>query len=716
MYLTYVGIQNVGPHKEIHVPLKPGTIGILGANGSGKSTFCNSVYAALTNDFSRFNQAKPDCIRASAKTTDKARIFVEGKHNGSSFKLIRDLKPAKVELHIEGRQIVTKEDEVQAILSHDLGIDRDILQRYVMVPQRGMYDFISHTPAQRAAAYQHLCQTQKAEQIHEVLKAALSKHRNAQVQDNRDSLRLEIAEQEAQAAETLRQLEQARKQLLNEKSHNTATHLVQTAEKLEKAHASLSRLKTLEKKHKERLEHLEGKGPAIAKELVRVQKYLKDKEVAHAKAEKALELWEDYIITKNALSSARQKVIFLQDKVENAKAAHAAVVSKLSPDYTVERAAEVIATLAGKLARVVEDFKAAKAVLSCRGDSCCPTCQQVIPEKYMQNFVNIAETLEREKEELDELITKKKAGLNKFKEAEKNLKEAVNSLNNHQEDLLKIETGFEKIKCDGDKDALEKVVTTYIRISGKENKLRVQVSDITKKTAVAAKTQQQLRNKITTRKSFIASHKLDEEKLLKAKTRLAEHTKVANTAAKLEGEYNTLCKQTLRLMAKLNQEEEAAKRRVKKDKLLNRLEKVKDLFHWSELPKTVAQQNLWQMEDDINNFLGWFDDPYTVEAADDLSFMVEQAGVPGKRKAEALSGGQKAVLAITFRTALAKLFTTDVEMLWLDEPTDGLDSQNMAYFGEALQRYGKQAKGNSQLIVVTHAEELTTCFDQLITF
>ena len=54
MKINTVTLKNIGPHKDLTVDFKSGLIGILGANGAGKSTLVNSIYAALTNDFSRF--------------------------------------------------------------------------------------------------------------------------------------------------------------------------------------------------------------------------------------------------------------------------------------------------------------------------------------------------------------------------------------------------------------------------------------------------------------------------------------------------------------------------------------------------------------------------------------------------------------------------------------------------------------------------------------
>ena len=137
------------------------------------------------------------------------------------------------------------------------------------------------------------------------------------------------------------------------------------------------------------------------------------------------------------------------------------------------------------------------------------------------------------------------------------------------------------------------------------------------------------------------------------------------------------------------------------------------MFHWNNLPKTVSQANLELLVDDINDNLQMFNNPFYVEADQDLTFKVY---FPGKSpvKAKQLSGGQKVILAIAFRAALDRVFGHDVGMMFLDEPTAGLDADNVEFFHDALQQLAKKVHGNRQLVVITHVQELGGVFDQLV--
>jgi exonuclease SbcC len=161
--------------------------------------------------------------------------------------------------------------------------------------------------------------------------------------------------------------------------------------------------------------------------------------------------------------------------------------------------------------------------------------------------------------------------------------------------------------------------------------------------------------------------------------------------------------------------EAALIRQERQHNVLSTLYRAAQVFHWNELPKKVAQANLRAIVRDVNENLVLFESPFTVEADDSLTFIVN---FPGRAPVEAvqLSGGQKVVLAVAFRTALGRVFGNDVGMMFMDEPTAGLDADNIGYFHEALQRFASKMATKSQLVVVTHVDGLGHAADQRIEF
>jgi DNA repair exonuclease SbcCD ATPase subunit len=137
-----------------------------------------------------------------------------------------------------------------------------------------------------------------------------------------------------------------------------------------------------------------------------------------------------------------------------------------------------------------------------------------------------------------------------------------------------------------------------------------------------------------------------------------------------------------------------------------------DVFHRQKLPLAVAGQNLTDMEAGINSVLEDFGSPFWVEADADLLFTVHFPGEPPKSVLR-LSGGQRGVFAVAFRLSVASLFDADLNLLVLDEPTAGMDPDNVNYLTAALTKYAAKIRGKRQVIIITHADVRSAC-DQVI--
>ncbi len=154
-------------------------------------------------------------------------------------------------------------------------------------------------------------------------------------------------------------------------------------------------------------------------------------------------------------------------------------------------------------------------------------------------------------------------------------------------------------------------------------------------------------------------------------------------------------------------------RNRKARRFTQKLREIAEVMHRQALPQVVAQSNLQDMDEDINQGLESFGSPFWVEASADLSFNVHFPGEP-VRPASWLSCGQKGVLAISFRTAVCNLFDADAGFLSLDEPTADLDAVNRAGLADALTKYAAKIRGQRQVIVISHAAELRSAFDAVI--
>jgi DNA repair exonuclease SbcCD ATPase subunit len=204
-----------------------------------------------------------------------------------------------------------------------------------------------------------------------------------------------------------------------------------------------------------------------------------------------------------------------------------------------------------------------------------------------------------------------------------------------------------------------------------------------------------------------------DDRVEQVERRLAEHAVAEKAIAALEGEAKGVERQ---LDDKRDQLEEL-RRRLRKSKRVRRQAQiaasVRELCHPSGLPKVVARANLRRMEGAINEGLGQFGDPFWVETDDNLSFVVHKPGEP-PQPARRLSTGQRVVLALSFWPAVASLWSQDLGMLALDEPTANLDEDNRRFLAEALGRMTARVRGRRQLLMVSHDQSLRPAFDQVI--
>jgi DNA repair exonuclease SbcCD ATPase subunit len=199
----------------------------------------------------------------------------------------------------------------------------------------------------------------------------------------------------------------------------------------------------------------------------------------------------------------------------------------------------------------------------------------------------------------------------------------------------------------------------------------------------------------------------------RAVARLAEHEGLVVEISGVEGRIGAKQEALSGYQTLLDELRAEMERHKSMHKLRDVVGDVREIFHWQNLPKRVAQANLQGITHEINDALDIFGSPFWVEADQNLSFKVHFPASP-PRAAGALSGGQKAILAICFRMAINKLFGADVGMMFLDEPTAGLDNDNIEYFREALLALATKVRGKQQVVIITHATELQSTFDQVI--
>lgn len=196
MYIEQARFVNFGPFQDRTFEFQRGLIGIVGPNGSGKTTIVNGVLAALTNDFGRFAGNKVENICRSA-TGKKSYIEVVGEHHQTKFKLLRSLQGGRSSLEVNGADLTDKkggEKVIDEFMRNLLACDKTQLDAHVFVGQASMDAFFRLTLGERAAEFQRLCRLQKATLICKAAGAAVSYPDTGISVELLDQSRLRLAE------------------------------------------------------------------------------------------------------------------------------------------------------------------------------------------------------------------------------------------------------------------------------------------------------------------------------------------------------------------------------------------------------------------------------------------------------------------------------------------------------------------------------------------
>lgn len=703
MQIRKVKLKNIGPHVEFEVKLSAGLVGVVGANGSGKSTFVNAIYAALTNDFGRLGKTKADVITIGSEGESSIELF--GVHRGKKFRLLRSLRPSKCEFVFDDESLA-KSSDVNEAIAKTLNISKTIIDKYVFVDQWEMFQFLSQTESERAKTFQYLCGTEFASNVHKICDAYATRQEGLEIVDNSGELEISLAGM-TKTVQRYREQKKAAEALLL--SDDEVKRLKGIARKHEKAAEAVSTLQSLE-----------GTQKRVARDkatCLREKKLLEEQlEVISGWFERVKEdvkIAEDLLARRDEMEQIATRRKRLKQRLEIAQQELAQVESsKPEVDKSLFIAADDRDEATARKGELTASSKQLSKLVANSGNDVCPCCGQAISEKCVIEAKRQARQLAAELAVLEQKLEYSSLFLRKSAELRTKLKEANDKVDQLKRDLQqskaeKYEDDFD-LQCDEATKLVQQFKeTTKLRTSASEDlaDVRERLGKLTGQLDSVTKQIEELKLVAQVADSLPSLERV--EKLLSKHKQAAQDYAVA-AACLRDAKQNrddtqaTLDQLKLRLAEKSKVREQLAA-----------IREVAQVFHWNNLPKAVSQANLELLVTDVNENLALFNSPFVVEADQDLTFNVFFPGQAAV-KARQLSGGQKVILAIAFRAALDRVFGHDVGMLFLDEPTAGLDADNMNYFHEAIQRLAQKVGTDRQLVVITHEHEFNESFDRLI--
>jgi len=711
MHFRKLHFKNACRFEDFQVDLKKGSVGVFGKNGIGKSTLLNFMYAIPTNDFSRFEGVKTDCIRYGAPEKAESFLYGEIEHNDHLLCIKRNFKPTKnnpgTVLVVDGGKEITDANKAEEEIGKILGVDKKMLGLYAFKTQDRIYDFLTTTPTERAKAFAVLCRTEVCEEMWDFLGEFLNKDSeiNAVIVDNSDELLAEIAALKGQIEELDASIKQEEERLLNSKSEASARDILKKQDRKEDL---LGQQERLQASLEESQVTLAEKQERLAKsERVR-KKRAEDVEslcVAADDAKAALKAWDAYKKYR-----ARRKALNVEaealdrEEEENKPPVQPKDYGKHDLDALRKQVVDMESAL-DRAKAVVAKFQSQKIVA-------CPTCNTPVTDlaDHLNEQRKIVLEYPKEVERLDTIVETMTVYDNKVRKYEKWSAgfEARRKANQDARAALKgINTP------DGDEADLNKVIEQYQEAVQALTEIVGKVENTRRAVTTAEAAQEATQKRLAEVAEGVVENTVDAAKVERARERLEEHIASGKNIARIQGEWKGVQAQIESKEEDLRKLRNRLKRSKKVRAVARVAERVRDVLHRDRLPRRVAATNLSRMEGDINEGLGYFGDPFWVESDESLQFTAHKPGEP-PQPALRLSTGQKVVLAMAFWPAVGSLWQQDLGMLALDEPTANLDEENRKFLSQALGAMSAKCRGRRQLILVTHDPNLANSFDQVI--
>lgn len=717
MKIEKVILQNIGPHRKLEVDFDSGLIGILGANGAGKSTLVNSIYAALTNDFTRFGASKSDIIYNGAGPKDKSFIELHGSHRNQHFKLTRSLRPNTNKLvyrkykengewlESEAKSL-SKAGDVNQAIEQELGISKLVIDKYVFVAQWDMFQFLSQTESERAKTFQYLCGTEIATKIQKVCTDYVSNQEKTKLIDN--SLEMEEQVNSFRASMDLNKEkgQKLKASLLGTDDKNRFKQVLKDADYANKAKYWIA----------DRADSLDAIAASLKGGKKELASLKKEKENIELKIDNHLLLHEEYHFYVEEINNSSLGTFF--DYFVACQKNSKSYISSLAEVEKYTKAIEGIyipdlshpRAVRSNLLTEIDRYNSILQVNSL--GSTCPTCDQPVSADYF-------EAIKAKQGEAENGIQLMQEDIENGEAIERRVQKLISKLQTAEREVARAEVTITHRNetwtsdwADINQDELHSFLLQYTVLVSELDAVDGDISVINVGIAEDLKEKEILEAKL---ESSLAA-----EKLAPNKTELEEATESLATnesnLAKFQhhlGAWKEAKKGWKRAKEILEALQAKIAKQAKIQILLETVKSTGEVFHWNNLPKSVSQANLELLVHDINENLELFNDPFYVQADEDLTFKVFFPGL-APVKASQLSGGQKVVLAIAFRAALDRVFGRNVGMMFLDEPSSGLDADNVEYLHTALQQLAKKVHGERQLVVITHVQELGGVFDQLI--
>lgn len=683
MRLKQLRVKNVFQHRDKTFDFEPGTTGIIGRNGSGKSNFLETLYFALSGELGS-GALKAEMVNWEADQGYTELVFEDGGHE---FLLKRNAHNSGVTLTGATLSKPLKNAQANEHMLSVLGMSFDNLYEACWTPQGSLISLLGAGHAQRVAFFQRLADTQRAEIVRGVImEEGLNK---LPTYPDRTAEIAEIKVKLVQADETLQNASKTRADMET---------LLRQYDEAYPAWAAIMQVPLTETQYRSMLANVTEALEYEKRTLDGLQQSLQR---LGPKLESVIppELVQAYMASTKR-QDLEQRVALAEVGFWDAERTKADLATTPSFQPELQAAKE-------HMDRCTADWLEAKRKMDMVSSSVCPTCNR--PFYEVENGLS-KEACAEELRQATAAATTAKASVSAIeRKAQMQSSLEASAEAQYQSKLMALNQA---------KTELAAVPAVPFDPEAYKKALADQAS-----AAEHNKSIEKLESSITVQQGRVYRAECDFEKIKGAQYVTEEHRRQAveffaaheNVKKQSAEAFRTVCSAEACITA-LNNTLDAYSKDVLKQQAVaetRRLfERAREVLHRDNLPKLTMQKMLHGLNALLDQYLSVFETNYSACIDENFDFVCNfatKSGVP----ARSLSGGQKVALAIAFKFAVSELLANQIPLMVLDEPTVWLDEINKPRLVEVMSKVRDMTAHGVHVLVATHDTALYPAFSRI---
>jgi DNA repair exonuclease SbcCD ATPase subunit len=678
MELTKLIMKNFRAHKALSLNLAQGITGIIGGNGTGKSSIVEAIMFLLTGE--GYGKTKNEML-----TVGEVSGYVIGhlSIDGKEAVLERHIDTAKVNLKYDGK-VYKKSSEVSELWGNLFQIDKHIVKNIVISNQGEIALLLNGDASTKEKLFQKIFMVPNTSKLRDIIwnnyiKAAPPEYPVKDSSELRSEVHIlkKLIEEEELELAAVHVDEGAYDKLIARKSF--LTQVVNSAMLLAKYDALIPRLEL-------DITELRAEKAGINNKTAHIDIATYIQKLQALDASKPLYESKQLVLVKKKTLIPPGKILD-QKAYDEANHKHSELETKLASLNLVTR----------EFRTKIADYES-KGIAS----GVCPTCGTSL-ENLLDVVAHIKSDLAIREKEIagvsQELMSAKNdyENLSKLKIAWELYHTELKSLDDKLEAYENIDYSEE------DHNLYKSVVSQYDLYAAEVRKIDARLASLETELNSAKLSLAGITQYDRDRSEFDGEQAEIDAQIIKFKEAQAKATAIKVSIGAKTKELEALLKQ-------VDENNRYIEKNARRKKYVGILNSLYDLFHTSKFPRALIQTYASTVSEYMTEILASFEFPYTAKVNESFGINIYDSE---DRELPSISGGQQVMVGFSLRMALHQMFVGAFPFMIIDEGSYGLAEDSIKKYFNIISKLNKTSKFK-QVIVIDHHKELSDYVDHTI--